>query len=191
MRLRGSLLTVLLMGSPLWVIASTEQYTIDSIHTYPSLEFHHMGISVWRGKFTKTSGSITLDLADHTGSVQVTVDTTSIDFGLAVLDERARSEDYFDVAKYPTATYVGTLQFVGDKPIAVNGKFTFRGITHPLTLKIDQFGCLMHPRLHTEICGADAEATLKWADYGMNVDIHSGGNEEATLHIQVEAIKAS
>jgi polyisoprenoid-binding protein YceI len=48
----------------------------------------------------------------------------------------------------------------------------------------------MHPRLHTEICGADAQATLKWADYGMNVDIHSGGVDEATLHIQVEALKA-
>ena len=188
MPLKGSLLAILLAASPLWVLASDEHYTIDSIHTYPSLEFNHMGISVWRGKFTKTSGSITLDLAAHTGSVQVTVDTTSIDFGLAVLDERARSDDYFDVAKYPTATYVGKLQFVGDTPVSVDGQFTFRGVTRPLTLKINHFGCLMHPRLHKEVCGADAEATLKWADYGMNVDIHSGGLDEATLRIQVEAI---
>jgi polyisoprenoid-binding protein YceI len=190
MPLKRILLTVLLMGSPVWVLAADEHYAIDSIHTYPSLEFNHMGISVWRGKFTKTSGSITLDLAAHAGSVQVTVDTASIDFGLPVLDERARSEDYFDVAKYPTATYVGKLRFVGDKPIAVDGDFTFRGVTRPLILKINQFGCLMHPRLHTEVCGADAQATLKWADYGMNVDIHSGGVDEATLHIQVEALKA-
>ena len=190
MRLKGSLLAALLVGSPFWALASAEQYMIDSIHTYPSLEFNHMGISVWRGKFTKTTGSITLDLAAHTGSVQVTVDAASIDFGLAALDERARSEDYFDVAKYPTATYVGTLRFVDNKPVAVDGKFTFRGITRPLMLKINKFGCLMHPRLHTEVCGADAEATVKWADYGMNVDIHSGGIDEATLHIQVEALRA-
>src|SRR5882757_8973699 len=85
--------------------AAPEKYKIDPTHTYPSIEFSHRAISVWRGKFDKTSGSITLDRAAKTGSVDVVIDTASINFGLAAMDEKARSDDYFNVAKFPTATY--------------------------------------------------------------------------------------
>src|SRR5256885_828922 len=75
-------------------------YSIDPTHTYPSLEFSHMGLSVWRGKFDKTSGSITLDRAAKTGTVNVVVQVSSIDFGLKAMDEKARSDDFFNVDKF-------------------------------------------------------------------------------------------
>src|SRR5207302_3479676 len=85
-------------------------YTTDPAQTYPSFEADHFGgMSVWRGKFDKTSGTIVLDKQKGTGTVDITVDTSSIDFGMPKLNEHARSAEMFDVEKYPTATYKGTL----------------------------------------------------------------------------------
>ena len=91
-------------------LAEPVTYQIDPAHTYPSFEADHFGgMSVWRGKFDKTSGTIVLDKEKGTGTVEVTVDTTSIDFGNPKLNEHTKSAEMFDVAKYPTATYKGTL----------------------------------------------------------------------------------
>src|SRR5437868_4434366 len=83
-------------------LAASDKYMIDPTHTYPSLEFPHMGISVWRGKFDKTRGNITIDRAAKTGTVDVVVEVASINFGLGAMDDKARSEDFFNVAKFPT-----------------------------------------------------------------------------------------
>src|SRR5205807_9142666 len=92
------------------VLAEPVTYPIDPAHTYPSFEADHFGgMSVWRGKFDKTSGTIVLDKQKGTGTVDITVDTSSIDFGMPKLNEHARSAEMFDVEKYPTATYQGTL----------------------------------------------------------------------------------
>jgi polyisoprenoid-binding protein YceI len=88
--------------------AALENYEVDPRHTYPSIEFSHMGISFWRGKFNRTSGRIAIDRTARTGTVVVEIDTASINFGLDAMDEKARSEDFFDVARFPTATYKGT-----------------------------------------------------------------------------------
>jgi polyisoprenoid-binding protein YceI len=84
-----------------------QTYNIEPNHTYPSFEADHFGISTWRGKFDKTSGTIVLDRAAKTGSVDITIDTSSVDFGHAKMNEKARGKDLFDVAQYPTATFKG------------------------------------------------------------------------------------
>src|SRR5882757_4126571 len=109
--------------------AAPEKFKIDPLHTYPSLEFSHRGVSVWRGKFNKTNGTIMLDRAAKTGSVDVIIDTTSINFGLPAMDDKARSDEFFTVAQFPTATYQGTIKFVGDKPSTVDGQVTIMGVT--------------------------------------------------------------
>ena len=76
--------------------ASAATYTVDKDHTYPSLEFSHMGISVWRGKFTRTSGKVELDRAARTGSVQIVVNTGSIDFGHKAMNEFAIAENWLN-----------------------------------------------------------------------------------------------
>ena len=109
-------------------LAAVEGYQVDPRHTFPSIEFSHMGISIWRGKFDRTSGRITLDRAARTGTVEVVIDAASINFGLDAMDQKARSEDFFDVARHPTAAYKGTLVFSGDKPAAVDGTVTIMGV---------------------------------------------------------------
>src|ERR1043166_2596544 len=119
--------------------AAPETYPLDPNHTYPSFEFPHMGISVWRGKFDRSSGTVVIDRAAKTGTVDVQIDTTSIDFGLKAMDDKAKSEDFFNVAKYPTATYKGKLVFDGDTLKAVDGTFTLMGVGKPLKLTVNQF----------------------------------------------------
>src|SRR5882672_3971349 len=99
-------------------LAAPAIFKIDPNHTYPSFEADHMGgLSVWRGKFRSSSGTVTLDTEGHSGDVDVAVDPSSIDFGLEKLNEQAKSAEMFDVAKYPTATYKGKLvNFKNDAP---------------------------------------------------------------------------
>lgn len=169
--------------------AAPETLKIDPAHTHPSFETDHMGgLSVWRGKFVKTSGTIVLDRAARTGTVDITIDTSSIDTGLPDLDEHVRSPDMLDVAKYPTATYKGKLvKFNGDAPTEVEGTFTLRGISRPLTLHIRQFLCKPHPMTRKEVCGADATASFNRFDYGVNFGKNFGFKNYVNLQIQVEA----
>lgn len=173
-------------------LAEPATYQIDPNHTYPSFEGDHMGgLSVWRGKFDRSAGTIVLDKARGTGTVDVTVDTTSIDFGMPKLNEHAQSADMFDVAKYPTATYKGTLvNFKDGAPTQVQGQFTLHGVTHPLTLTVNSFKCMPHPLTKKEVCGADASGSFQRSDYGMTFGDKYGFKMDVKLNIQVEAIKA-
>jgi polyisoprenoid-binding protein YceI len=183
-------LLMLVVGSAL---AEPVTYQIDPAHTYPSFEADHFaGMSVWRGKFDKTSGgSVVLDREKGTGTVDITVDTSSIDFGNPKLNEHTKSAEMFDVEKYPTATYKGTLTgFKNGVPTAVDGQFTLHGVTHPLRLTINTFKCMTYPD-KKEHCGADASATINRADYGIGYGDKYGFKMDVKLAIQVEAVRAS
>ncbi len=173
-------------------LAAPVTYQVDPSHTYPSFEGDHFGgLSVWRGKFTKTAGTIVYDKDQGAGTVDITVDTTSIDFGMPKLDEHAQSADLFDVAKYPTATYKGTLvNFKNGAPTQVQGQFTLHGVTHPLTLTINSFKCIINPMSKKEVCGADAAGSFQRNDYGMSFGDKYGFKMDVKLQIQVEAIRA-
>ncbi len=168
-------------------------YQVDPGHTYPSFAADHFGgLSVWRGKFDKTSGTIVLDKDRGTGSVEITVDTSSIDFGHPKLNEHAKSAEMFDVEKYPTAVFKGRLNgFKSGAPTEVDGTFTLHGVTKPLTLTIDSFKCVIVPMDKKEHCGADATATLNRADYGIDYGAKYGFKMDVKLAIQVEAIRAN
>jgi polyisoprenoid-binding protein YceI len=174
-------------------LADPVTYQIDPGHTYPSFEADHFGgLSVWRGKFDKTSGTIVLDKDKSAGTVEVTVDTASIDFGHPKLNEHAKSAEMFDVAKYPTATYKGTLAgFKNGAPTRVDGQFTLHGVTKPLTLTINSFMCKQNPMDKKEHCGADASATFNRADYGISYGDKYGFKMDVKLAIQVEGARAS
>jgi len=171
--------------------AAPATYDIDPLHTYPSFEADHFGgVSVWRGKFKSSTGSIVLDRAAQSGSVDISIATASIDFGLDKLDEHAKSAEMFDVAKFPTATYKGTLaRFKDGAPTEVQGNFTLHGITKPLTLTIRSFKCMPDMMTKRERCGADAVATLNRADYGIDYGKAYGFKMDVNLQIQVEAIQ--
>lgn len=172
-------------------LAAPVTYEVDPTHTYPSFAADHMGgLSVWRGKFDKSSGTIVLDKDKASGTVDITVDTNSIDFGLEKLNEHARTPDMFDVAKFPTATYKGKLaNFKNGAPTEVQGEFTLHGVTKPLTLHIDSFLCKPNPMTKKEVCGADATATFNRKDYGLNFGEPYGFKMDVKLAIQIEAIR--
>ncbi|MBO9537163.1 YceI family protein [Herbaspirillum sp.] len=191
MKLNHALLALIAAGTVGSAFAA-DSYTIDPNHTYPSFEADHMGISVWRGKFTKTSGTVTLDRAAKTGTMEITIDTSSIDFGHAKMSDHAKSAEMFDVAKYPTAVYKGTaIKFEGDKPVSVEGTLTLHGVTKPVALTINKFNCIQHPMLKREVCGADASASFNRADFGVDYGAKYGFSMETKLAIQVEAIKTN
>ena len=172
--------------------AAPVTYNLDPNHTYPSFEADHFGgLSVWRGKFTQSAGKVVIDRAAKAGTVDVTVQTASISFGHEKMDAHAKGAELFDVAKFPTATYKGKFSaFTGDEPTEVQGEFTLHGVTKPLTLKINQFKCVVNPMLKKEVCGADASATFKRSDYGVSYGEAYGFNMDVKLQIQVEGIKA-
>ncbi len=102
-----------------------------------------------------------------------------------------KSDAFFDVAKYPTASYKSTrVVFTGDQPSEVIGDLTMHGVTRPVTLKIVSFKCHIHPTLKREICGADATGSFDRADFGMNYGANMGYKTLTKLQIQVEAIKS-
>jgi polyisoprenoid-binding protein YceI len=178
----------LITGSAL---AAPVTYEVDPAHTYPSFAADHMGgLSVWRGKFDKSSGTIVLDKDKSTGTVDITVDTSSINFGHEKLNEHAKGPDMFDVTKFPTATYKGKLaSFKNGAPTEVQGEFTLHGVTKPLTLKINQFLCKPNPMTKKEVCGADASATFNRKDYGLGFGDAYGFKMDVALEIQVEAVR--
>jgi polyisoprenoid-binding protein YceI len=172
-------------------IAAPVTYNIDPSHTYPSFEADHMGgLSIWRGKFNSSNGTITMDREAKSGSVDITIDAASIDFGHDKMNSHAKNADMFDVEKYPTATYRGKLVFEGDKPVRVDGELTLKDVTKPLALTINSFLCKPHPMLKREVCGADASASFNRADFGIDYGKDYGFFMDVKLQIQVEAVRA-
>jgi polyisoprenoid-binding protein YceI len=167
-------------------------YVLDPHHTYPSFEADHMGgLSVWRGKFTDTTGNVVYDKEAKAGSISVTVNMNSIDFGMAKMDEHAKSPDIFDAAKYPTATYTGKFtKFNGAAPTEAEGTLTLHGVTKPLNLTINSFLCKPNPMTKKEVCGADASATFNRGDFGVNYGDAYGFKMWVKLEIQVEGSPA-
>ncbi len=180
-------LSMLLAGT---VQAAPVVYRIDPDHTFPSFEADHMaGLSVWRGKFNRTTGAVTFDKAKGSGTLDVDIDVESIDFGHDQLNEHAKGAEFFDVAQFPKATYTGRLAaFKKDKPTRVVGQLTLHGVTKPVDLKINAFKCMPHPMLKREVCGADAYATLQRDQFGIAAGKDWGFDMTIVLRIQVEAV---
>ncbi|MFM0738085.1 YceI family protein [Paraburkholderia xenovorans] len=170
---------------------AADTYQLDPTHTSPSFETDHFGgLSIWRGKFKKSSGTVTLDRAAKTGTVDVTIDLSSVDIGNDKLDAELVGDKFFDTAKYPTATYKGTqIRFNGDTPVEVIGTLTLHGVTKPVNLKLESFKCVMHPMLKREVCGTEATATFNRDDFGVDYGKAYGFKMLTTLHIQAEGIK--
>jgi polyisoprenoid-binding protein YceI len=189
--LTGALLGAVATLAAVAAAAAPATYELDPDHTYPSFEADHMGgLSTWRGKFNNSSGTVVLDRVAGTGTVEVSIDTASIDFGHDKMNEHAKSSDMFDVARFPAATYAGTLaKFVDGVPTEVRGELTLKGVTKPVVLQIGRFTCKPHPMLKKEACGADATGTFDRADFGIDYGKAYGFDMQTLLRIQVEAIR--
>jgi len=169
--------------------AAPTVYAIDPTHTFPSFEADHMGISVWRGKFNKSSGKVLYDKTAGTGSVEIVTELASVDFGMDALATWARGKDLFDVKRYPRAVFKGNLQSpVGGVPTQLVGELTLHGVTRPLTLAVHSLKCIQHPMLKRDYCGADASGSFNRDDFGLGAGKEYGFKMNVDLRIQVEAI---
>jgi len=169
--------------------AAPVSYDIEPTHTYPSFEADHMGLSVWRGKLTKSAGLIVYDKAAGSGSVEVTMELGSIAFGLEAMNAWAKGPKFFDVAQHPTASFKGRWAAPGSAlPAPLVGELTLNGQTRPLTLTINQLKCIPHPMLKRELCGADASGSFNRDDFGLAAGKEWGFKMDVQLRIQVEAI---
>lgn len=191
MKHKYALLLLALAGTS--ASAASTTYNIDPDHTHPSFEVDHFGgLSTWRGTFKKSSGTVTLDTEAKTGTVDVFIDTATVDFAHDKLNEHVSSPEMLDVAKYPTAEYKGNfVEFANGAPRTVAGVLTLHGVTKPVKLTINSFKCIEHPMLKKQVCGADASGSFNRADFGVNYGEQYGFKQDVLLRIQVEGVKVN
>lgn len=169
--------------------AAPETYVIDTNHSKPRFEYSHFGYSTQLSRFDTVKGTVTLDRAAKTGSVDVEIDAKSVDTGYSVFNGHIQGEDFFDTAKYPTITFKSNkMKFDGDKLVAVDGDLTIKGITKPVTLTVTSFLCMPHPIMKKDACGANATTVVKRSDFNMSKYVPYV-SDEVTLTLPVEAIK--
>jgi len=171
------------------VFAAPETFAIDPTHTASRFEYSHFGYSNQQHRFDKTSGKIVIDRAAKTGSVDVTIDAKSVNTGYALFNEHIQSEDFFATASYPTITFKSTaVKFDGDKPVAVDGNLTIKGVTKPVTLNLTSFHAMPHPMMKKDAIGANAVTKIKRSDFNMGKNAPYV-SDDVTLTIAVEAVK--
>lgn len=169
--------------------AAPESFTLDSRHTFPMFEVSHFGISMQRGRFEKTTGKIVLDRTARSGSIDVTIDATSVSMGFEEWNKHVRADGLFNTEKFPVITFKSKkLIFEGDKLVGADGEFTLLGVTKPLRLKVSNFACTEHPLLKKEYCGVEVSAAIKRSDFGMMKGIPIVG-DDVRLFTPVEALK--
>ena len=176
-------------GFALSANAASDTYNIDSSHSFPRFEYSHFGYSNQQSRFDKMTGKIVLDRAAKTGSVNVVIDTTSVNTGFSVFNGHLQGEDFFDTKKYPTITFASTkFNFSGDKLATVDGNVTIKGVTKPVTLDVTSFQCMEHPMMKKEACGANAVAHIKRSEFNAGKYAPYVG-DDVTLSFTIEAIK--
>jgi polyisoprenoid-binding protein YceI len=169
--------------------AALEKYTMDAEYTVPVFEVAHLGFSTQHGRFNKTSGKVTLDLAAKVGSVDFTIDTRSLDMGSAAWSSHLSDEGLFNVKNYPTMTFKSDkLIFDGGKVVAAEGQFTMLGVTKPLKVAVRGFQCATNPLNKKAMCAGDISATIKRSDFGLTKYIPAV-SDEIKISVPVEAYK--
>ncbi|HVP88945.1 MAG TPA: YceI family protein [Casimicrobiaceae bacterium] len=166
-----------------------ESYRIDPLHTATTFSVSHLGISMQRGSFGRTTGTVMLDRAAGKGSVDVSIDASTVNSGSPPRETLLKGEDYFNVAQFPTITFKSTrLRFDGDAIVSCDGELTMRGVTRPVVLSVTSFKCAIHPSTKTPVCGAEITASVKRSEFGMVKNAASTG-DDVNIVIAVEAIR--
>lgn len=166
-----------------------DTYAIDPAHTYPMFEVSHHGFSIQRGRFDRTSGSVTIDVLAGTGSLDVRIDATSINMGQESWNQQMRSEGFFDTERFPVIAFSSDhLVFEGGRLIGAEGNLTLLGIMRPVRLTVTKFHCGPNPIHKRAQCGADVTANIRRSEFGMNRALPGIGDEVRIL-VAIEAIK--
>ncbi|PLC51283.1 polyisoprenoid-binding protein [Pollutimonas subterranea] len=179
--------------SSLWagfIYAEPVRYDIEPTHTFVNVEVTHSKTSTTRARFDQVDGFIVLDRKAGTGQADIAINANSISSGIPDFDAHLKNQDFLDVAKAPTAKFIGTdFSFDGDKVKALTGQLTMLGKTAPVTLTASNFNCYDNARMKAQICGGDFETTIKRSQWGMTWGIDKGIPDDVRLLIQIEAIR--
>jgi polyisoprenoid-binding protein YceI len=168
---------------------AADTYTVDPNHTHATFTFQHLGFSSFNGKIPATAGTVVIDRAAKSGTVDVVFDPRAVATGVPKFDEHLRSGDFFEVQKHPSATFKSSsIVFEGDVPKTVQGDLTIKGITRPVTLAVTSFHCGDHPMAKVPACGANATASIKRSDYGMPFALPAVP-DQIDLEIEIEAMQ--
>lgn len=168
---------------------AADTYTLDSSHSYVLWHINHFGFSNPSGKWY-AKGTIDLDQAKPDNSrVKVKIDIASIDTGIPKLDEHLKSNEFFDVKQYPTATFESTkVQTTGKKTAKVFGTLTLHGVSKPVVLDVKLNNLGMSPISNKATVGFSATTKINRSDFGMKTYL-PGLGDEVKIDIEVEANK--
>jgi polyisoprenoid-binding protein YceI len=148
-------------------------YTVDGGHTQVVFAWDHMGFTNNAGTIAEPTGTLTLDKANPAKSkVEVTFQIANLRTGVAKLDEHLMKPDFFDAAKFPTATFASTsVKPTGPTSADITGNLTIKGVTKPVTLDAQFYGAGASPMSKKENIGFVATGTIKRSDYGMSMAV--------------------
>ena len=177
------------LGINVAAIAEPATYNAEPNHTFAQIEYNHLGFSNQTSRFNTVTGTVTIDPAAKKGSADITIDTKSVDTGSTVFNGHIQGEDFLSTTQFPTATFQSDdMIFKGDKPVALKGVLTLKGISKPVTLKITNFDCKKHPMTGVDFCGANAVAKVKRSEFSMGKYAPAVG-DDVTIMIAIEAAK--
>lgn len=164
-------------------------YVVDPTHTFVNYEMGHYGTTTNRGRFSTTEGLVQIDDAGGSGKIDITMDMTSINTGVDLLNRHVQSKDFFNVAAFPTARFqADKIAFSGDKVTEAAGTLTLLGQTRPVVLKASRFNCYLNPLIKRQVCGGDFETTVERSQWGILWGLNFGFEDKVKLLVQVEAI---
>jgi polyisoprenoid-binding protein YceI len=187
--LKPFLLSVMLVGGIGAAQAASTTYTIEPTHTQVLFSYSHLGFSNITLRFDKVEGSIVYDAAAPAkSSVSVSIPTDSVNTGVAKFDEHIKSPDFFDVAKYPTATFKSTkVVAAGKGKLQVTGDLTIHGVTKSVVMNATVNKTAEHPMRKVPAAGFDGSIKIKRSDFGMGAYTPAVG-DDVTIKITVEAL---
>jgi polyisoprenoid-binding protein YceI len=162
---------------------------IDPVHSSTVFKIKHVNVTNFYGRFNQIGGKLTFDEANPASiAVEVEVKTASVDTNNAARDTHVKSPDFFDVEKFPTATFKSTqAKKTGDHTYEVSGDLTFHGVTKPITIQVQHTGTADHPQMG-HVVGFETTFTIKRSDFGVNMGVKEGAlGDEVTLTFSLEA----
>jgi polyisoprenoid-binding protein YceI len=193
-RIIVSIFTLIAFALPTLALAST--WNIDPDHSSAGFKVKHLMISNVNGNFNKHTGVVEIDDKDITKStVQVTIDTNSINTNVQKRDEHLRSADFFDVAKYPTMTFVSKkVAKDGKDKLKVTGDLTLHGVTKEVVLDVDGPSVESKDPWGNIRKGATATTKINRKDFGLvwNAALETGGiavGDDVNIILEMEMIK--
>ena len=171
---------------------SATTYTLEPDYAQVVFRWSHLGFSNPAAQFSQGQGTLEFDPAAPTrASVQVTIPLSSLNTGVPALDEHLRSEDFFEVAKFPTATFRSTRiePGMGKDRLKVTGELNLHGVTRPVTLDVVVLKVGSNPRTQLATVGFEATTTLKRSDFGLGAFVPQV-SDEIRLQITSQGVEA-